>query len=128
MSLILQPLKPAMTVPVVRRCPDGHYRRIIYDLAAFIADYPEQVLLACIVLGWCPKYGLSKLIFSFAHAVSRCLAPSDRLDDDPNALPRTRDFTDRVCSLASPAHLWDHYGIDSDVVVSFRLRRIRDIF
>ncbi|KAH7917560.1 hypothetical protein BV22DRAFT_1108549 [Leucogyrophana mollusca] len=48
-SAILQPLKPGMTTPVVRRCPDGHYRRIIYDLCAFIADYPEQVMLAGIV-------------------------------------------------------------------------------
>ncbi len=44
-----------MTEPVIRRCPDGHYRRVIYDLASFIADYPEQVLLAGIVSGWCAK-------------------------------------------------------------------------
>jgi hypothetical protein len=41
--------------PVVRRCPDGHYHRVIYDLAAFIADYPEQVMLAGIVQNWCAK-------------------------------------------------------------------------
>ena len=45
-----------MTTPVVRRCPDGHFRRVIYDLLAFIADYPEQVMLTGIVQGWCPKY------------------------------------------------------------------------
>ena len=44
-----------MTKPVVRRCPDAHFRRIIYDLIAFIADYPEQVMLTGIVQGWCPK-------------------------------------------------------------------------
>lgn len=54
-SAILQPLKGAMSVPVVCRCPDGHYRRVIFDLASFIADYPEQVLLTGIVSGWCPK-------------------------------------------------------------------------
>ena len=44
-----------METPVVRQCPDGHFRRVIYDLVAFIADYPEQVLLTGIVQGWCPK-------------------------------------------------------------------------
>ncbi|KAJ7754298.1 hypothetical protein B0H14DRAFT_3096710 [Mycena olivaceomarginata] len=44
---------PGMTTPVVRRCPDGHFRRIIYDFGPFIADYPEQVMLASIVQNWC---------------------------------------------------------------------------
>ncbi len=52
---ILQPLKAAMTTVIICLCPDGHYRRIIYDLGGYIADYPEQVLLTCIVSGWCPK-------------------------------------------------------------------------
>jgi hypothetical protein len=42
-----------MTTPVVRRCPDGHSGRIIYDFGPFIADYPEQVMLAGIVQNWC---------------------------------------------------------------------------
>jgi hypothetical protein len=59
---ILRPIKSAMTTPVIRRCPDGHFRRVLYDLAAYIADYPEQVYLAGIVQNWCPKY---KYIISF---------------------------------------------------------------
>lgn len=55
LSHILQPLKPGMTVPEVTRCPDGHFRRVIYGLGPYIADYPEQALLACIVQGWCPR-------------------------------------------------------------------------
>lgn len=55
-AAILRPLRSGMTRPVVRRCPDGHFRRVIYDLLAFIADYPEQVMLTGIVQGWCPKY------------------------------------------------------------------------
>ena len=55
LTTILKPLRPGMTKPVVRRCPDGHYRRVIYDLAGFIADYPEQVVLAGTVSGWCPR-------------------------------------------------------------------------
>lgn len=57
-SAILEPLRAAMERPVVRRCPDGHYRRVIFDLAAYIADYPEQVLLAGVVQNWCAKYVL----------------------------------------------------------------------
>ena len=52
---ILTPLKRFMTDYDVVRCPDGHFRRVIYDLGPFIADYPEQVVLAGIVTGWCPK-------------------------------------------------------------------------
>ena len=55
LTTILKPLHPGMTEPVIHCCPDGHYQRIIYDLAGFIADYPEQVVLAGTVSGWCPK-------------------------------------------------------------------------
>lgn len=55
-AAILNPLKSAMKTPVIRRCPDGHFRRVIYGLAAYIADYPEQVYLSGIVQNWCPKY------------------------------------------------------------------------
>lgn len=49
-------------------CPDGHYRKVIYSLGPFMADYPEQVYLACIVQGWCPKYvDLLPLLLVFAH-------------------------------------------------------------
>lgn len=51
---ILSSLRNGMSKPEVRRCPDGHFRRAVYALAAYIADYPEQVLLSCIVQGWCP--------------------------------------------------------------------------
>jgi hypothetical protein len=44
-----------MKKPEIARCSDNYFRRIIYSLAAYIADYPEQALLACIVQGWCPK-------------------------------------------------------------------------
>jgi Plavaka transposase len=45
-----------MTTPRVTRCGDGHFRRVIYGLGPYIADYPEQALLACIVQNWCAKY------------------------------------------------------------------------
>lgn len=76
LSTILKSLTPGMSHPVVLRCPDGHYRRVIYDLAAFIADYPEQVYLAGTVQGWCPK----------------CTALPDNLDGDRGR--RTQGFTE----------------------------------
>jgi hypothetical protein len=45
-----------MTMPEAIRFPDSHFRRVIYWLGPYIADYPEQALLACIVQGWCAKY------------------------------------------------------------------------
>ena len=54
-ALILQPLVPGETIPEVYKCPDGHFRRVVWGIGPYIADYPEQALLACIVQGWCPK-------------------------------------------------------------------------
>ena len=50
---ILESLKPGMTTPEVVCLPDGHFRKVVYGLGPYIADYPEQALLACIVQGWC---------------------------------------------------------------------------
>jgi len=55
LKVILSSLKPFMTKPDIVKCPDGHYRRAIYTLGPYIADYPEQVLLAAIVSGWCTQ-------------------------------------------------------------------------
>lgn len=44
-----------MTKPEVVHCFDGHFQHAIYGLGPYIADYPEQALLACIVQGWCAK-------------------------------------------------------------------------
>jgi hypothetical protein len=52
---IFAPLKHGMTTAEVVRCPDGHFWCAVYGLGPYIADYPEQVWLAGIVQGWCPK-------------------------------------------------------------------------
>ena len=44
-----------MTAPEVLRCADYHFRRAIFGLGPYIADYMEQVLLACIVQDWCAR-------------------------------------------------------------------------
>ena len=55
LKVILTSLRPYMTKLDIVKCPDGHYRRAIYALGPYIADYPEQVQLAMIVSGWCTR-------------------------------------------------------------------------
>jgi hypothetical protein len=55
LARVFEPLKAAMETPEVVCCPDGHFRRVVYGLGPYIADYPEQVWLSCIVQNWCPK-------------------------------------------------------------------------
>ncbi|KAI6096441.1 hypothetical protein EDD17DRAFT_1764745 [Pisolithus thermaeus] len=100
LSMILDPLKLAMTSPEVVKFGDGYYRRVIYGLGPYIADYEEQALLACIVRGWC----------------ARCQATRKNLDDD--ALLQCREFTEALLREAanSLAILWDEYGIVGDLV------------
>jgi hypothetical protein len=52
---ILMSLKSVMEAFVVLRCADGHYRRVIFGLGPYIGDYPEQVLVSCVVQGWCSR-------------------------------------------------------------------------
>jgi Plavaka transposase len=51
LNKILQPLCPGMEKPKVLRYGDGYYRHTIYGLGPYLADYPEQVLLSCIMQG-----------------------------------------------------------------------------
>ncbi|KAG1734269.1 uncharacterized protein EDB91DRAFT_1238453 [Suillus paluster] len=44
-----------MTKPEVAHFGDSHFHHVIYRLGPYIANYEEQVLLACIVRGWCPR-------------------------------------------------------------------------
>ena len=55
LAKILTPHKTAMEIPEVTQFPDGHFHQAIYSLGPYIADYPKQALLACIVQGWCTK-------------------------------------------------------------------------
>ncbi|KAG2035207.1 hypothetical protein BDR03DRAFT_983812 [Suillus americanus] len=87
---IFKSLKKNMTTPDVVCCPDGHYRRVIYGLGPYIADYPEQVLLSGIVTGWCPK----------------CLNNRNAVDEHTNLLVQELQHK----------QLWYEYGIVGDVM------------
>ncbi|TRM64435.1 hypothetical protein BD626DRAFT_430192 [Schizophyllum amplum] len=99
LSAVLQPLKEGMTRPQVVRCCDGHWRRAIYGLGPYIADYPEQVLLSGIVQGWCP----------------RCTALPDDLDGG-DAGDRDQTLTDELIKLLDSDCLWREFGINDGIV------------
>ena len=40
----------------VVRCSDHHFRRAIYGLGPYIADYPEQSATAGTVYNWCVTF------------------------------------------------------------------------
>ncbi|KAI0064201.1 hypothetical protein BV25DRAFT_1914428 [Artomyces pyxidatus] len=94
---ILRPIEPYMTSPDVIRCPDRHYRRCIYEIGPFIADYPEQVMLAGIVQGWCPK----------------CLAESEDLETEGSA--RFGEMTAHLIETYDSNTLWHIFGVVAGV-------------
>ncbi|EMD32329.1 hypothetical protein CERSUDRAFT_161695 [Gelatoporia subvermispora B] len=102
LASILASLRPGMTSPVVLRCPDGHFRRAIFGLGPYIADYPEQALAALIVQGWC------------------FTCPQDRNHLDHPDLPmparRAREHTEELIGALEADVLWHDYGIISDVI------------
>jgi len=49
LAYILSSLRCGMSKPEVQQCPDGHFRCAAYALAAYIADYPEQVHMSIII-------------------------------------------------------------------------------
>ncbi|KAH9009824.1 hypothetical protein EDB85DRAFT_1881130, partial [Lactarius pseudohatsudake] len=85
---ILSSVRPAMTTPEVVWTPDGHFRRAVYSIGAYIEDYPEQVLLACTVYGFC-----------IAHP-----------DVGGERRPR-RELTNALVNILDLGMLWDQYGI-----------------
>ncbi|KAG2053883.1 hypothetical protein BDR06DRAFT_1051613 [Suillus hirtellus] len=95
---ILKNLKPAMTKPEVARFGDGHYRRVVYGLGPYIADYEEQVLLACILRNWCAK----------------CLSPRGNLDAINRN--RTRAHADALIEEYDSGTLRFEYGLVGELV------------
>ncbi|KAF9553011.1 hypothetical protein CPC08DRAFT_646180, partial [Agrocybe pediades] len=91
--LVLNTLRNAMERPVVVRYADGYYRRTIFGLGPYIADYPEQVLLACTVQNWCP----------------RCDAHWAELDNCGGR--RSHELTSALFDALGSKALWEDYGI-----------------
>jgi hypothetical protein len=106
-----------MTAPEVVQCYDGHFRRIVYGVGPYIADYEEQVIVAGVVKGWC---GRSCVLFLYQADCScdtyRCVAPPGNLDNGghsrvwEHAMFLLNEFGLRV--------VWDEYGIAGKCAVS----------
>ncbi|EGN94008.1 hypothetical protein SERLA73DRAFT_78385 [Serpula lacrymans var. lacrymans S7.3] len=93
MSHILQGLKPGMLVPEIVRCADMHLRHVIYGIGPYIANYPEQALLACIIQGWC----------------ARCIVLPNNLNGEGGQ--HSHDHTEVLADFLDPHVLQDQYGI-----------------
>ncbi|KAI9569773.1 hypothetical protein HD554DRAFT_2019509 [Boletus coccyginus] len=97
LAAVLRLVRDAMIKLRVTRCADGHFRRVIYGLGPYIANYPEQALLGCIVQGWC----------------TCCTAQNSDLDSGGG--PRAHAHSEQLCTTMDPRTLWDDYGIVGDV-------------
>ena len=62
LSKILSSICPVLETLEVVECCDGHYRRAIWGVGPYIGDYPEQILLTCVVQGWCPRSAITLLL------------------------------------------------------------------
>jgi hypothetical protein len=100
LSKIFSTLAAVMEQPELVQCPDRNYRLAIWAFGSYIADYLEQILLACIVQGWC----------------ARCRAPPKSLDDVQYQQQRSKLITEALISTQDVPTLWSEHGIISDVV------------
>ncbi|KAF8546399.1 hypothetical protein OG21DRAFT_1479682 [Imleria badia] len=79
-------------------CNDDYYQHVVYGLGPYIADYKEQVLLACIIRNWC----------------ARCLA--DQTDLDAGGQWRLQEHADFLIEELDLDTLWNKFGIVGDLV------------
>ncbi|KAG2158764.1 uncharacterized protein EDB93DRAFT_1237974 [Suillus bovinus] len=99
LSRILSSLKPAMSVPEVVQFRDRHFIHVVYGLGPYIADYPEQLVLGCVVQNWCAK----------------CFSYPDNLDSGEGGLCLW-EVVDTLCDKVDAGVLWEEWGVISDVV------------
>ena len=93
---------------------------MVYGIGPYIADYPEQVLVAGIVNGWCPAYvNIPELIPTVLLHKRSCDA--DPMDlDSTSAEPRTSEKREILLRTESVDDLWYQHGLVHD----FRVRPI----
>ncbi|KAG1894965.1 uncharacterized protein F5891DRAFT_1130757 [Suillus fuscotomentosus] len=101
LAKIFESVKPFMETPNITCFPDGHFRRTIYGLGPYIADYPEQVLLSGILQNWCP----------------RCLANSKDLDGGQPCLHQCKAHTELLIEQLTYRQVWQEYGTIGDLII-----------
>lgn len=67
LRVINERIKPYTEKWDIVQCSDHHYRRAIYGLGPYIADYPEQSLAAGTVYNWCVTYVNFILLVALVH-------------------------------------------------------------
>ncbi|KAG8778625.1 hypothetical protein FRC12_024886 [Ceratobasidium sp. 428] len=92
MESILEPLKTISRTGIDVLCADGGVRRVFPILAAYIADFPEQAMVACIresccPICWIPKGERKNLLLRYPLR-DRCRT-LDALDDHWNGYSHT---------------------------------------
>ena len=100
LTFVLESLRTGMTKLEVICYGNRHYRQTLFGLGPYIADYPEQALLACIVQGWCPK----------------CTACNKDIDGTRGW--HTHKLTEAAMTAFDHDTLWFDYGIVSGIMVS----------
>ncbi|KAI9570938.1 hypothetical protein HD554DRAFT_2203708 [Boletus coccyginus] len=99
----------SMTVPEIMMCTDGYYRKVIYGLGPYIADYEEQVVLAGIVRNWC----------------GQCTRFPWDLDSEYGN--RMRRLYEALIKEVDFGTLWDEWGIVRDIMLFMSLFPCSDI-
>ncbi len=121
-AAILSPLKTEMKTFVIYRYPNGHFHWVIYDLAAYIADYLKQVQYILQVLF---KISAQSIIIHYPMLIStnylfhRCTAMLINLDSQ--AGHQSHVLTCKLKEIINLEMLWDEYGIDNDIKVCYSL-------
>jgi len=57
------------------------------------------------------------MALNFISPSNRCCAPRRNLDT-PDALHRSRDYTEALVEVGTLGELWDEFGIVGDLIVS----------
>jgi hypothetical protein len=106
-----------MTTPEVVHFPNGYFRKVIYGLGPYIADYAQQALLGCIIQGWCPKYVIVYLpIMYITDKPCRCTAPAKDLDSGQYR-HCSQAYAELLAEEFKLGMLWDEYGLVRDIVI-----------
>lgn len=115
LACILSSLRTGMTEPESALCGDGKYCHVIYRLGPYIANYPEQVLIACIVQNWCARYEHTHNQLLDYWCWARCTARKDDLES--LGVDCTEDHLSTIQDVLDLGELWSTYGIVGDVEV-----------